>query len=106
MRPHLVVIFHVRQQHGTEVSLTEYNKLVNAFPAQMQQKPFKFELFRKCWVNSRYLLVVKQSQEAETEPQNGKDELRKSPFPRATYRGPHRISAVSFTGCSMARSHH
>ena len=30
MRPYLVVIFHVRQQYMTEVSLAEHNNVVKA----------------------------------------------------------------------------
>ena len=33
MRPYLVVIVHVRQQHVTEVALTEHNNVVKAFPS-------------------------------------------------------------------------
>ena len=33
MRLYLVVIFHVRQQYVTEVSLAEHNNMVKAFPS-------------------------------------------------------------------------
>jgi hypothetical protein len=34
MRPYLVVIFHVRQQYMTEVSLAEHNNVVKALPSR------------------------------------------------------------------------
>jgi hypothetical protein len=34
MRPYLVVIFHVRQQYMTEVSLAEHNDVVKALSTQ------------------------------------------------------------------------
>src|SRR6202048_3888447 len=40
MRPYLVVITHVRQQDVTEVSLTEHNNVVKAFPSDRTDQPF------------------------------------------------------------------
>jgi hypothetical protein len=40
MRPYLVVIFHVRQQYMTEVSLAEHNNVVKAFPSDRADQPF------------------------------------------------------------------
>src|ERR1700726_4156521 len=40
MRPYLVVIFHVRQQYMTEVSLAEHNNVVNALPPDRTDQPF------------------------------------------------------------------
>jgi hypothetical protein len=39
MRPYLVVIVHVRQQHVTEVALTEHNNVVKAFPSDRTDQP-------------------------------------------------------------------
>ena len=33
MRPYLIMIFHVRQQHVTQLSLAEHNNVVKAFPS-------------------------------------------------------------------------
>src|SRR5258708_16105010 len=41
MRPHLVVIIHVRQQHVTEVSLAEHNNVVKAFSSDRTNQPFR-----------------------------------------------------------------
>src|SRR5712672_205021 len=40
MRPYLVVIFHVRQQYMTEVSLAEHNNVVKALPSDRTDQPF------------------------------------------------------------------
>ena len=40
MRPYLVVIFHVRQQYMTEVSLAEHNTVVKALPSDRTNQPF------------------------------------------------------------------
>src|ERR1700726_3097012 len=40
MRPYLVVIFHVRQQYMTEVSLAEHNNVVQALPSDRTDQPF------------------------------------------------------------------
>src|ERR1700723_3216677 len=40
MRPYLVVIFHVRQQYITEVSLAEHNNVVKALPSDRTDQPF------------------------------------------------------------------
>src|SRR6202140_405141 len=40
MRPYLVVIFHVRQQYMTEVSLAEHNNVVKALPSDRPYQPF------------------------------------------------------------------
>src|ERR1700737_1336198 len=39
-RPYLVVIFHVRQQYMTEVSLAEHNNVVKALPSDRTDQPF------------------------------------------------------------------
>src|SRR6266436_2023903 len=40
MRPYLVVVVQVRQQYVTEVSLTEHNNVVKAFPSDRTDQPF------------------------------------------------------------------
>src|SRR5664279_5037586 len=40
MRPYLVVIFHVRQQYMTEVSLAEHNNVVKALPSDRTDQTF------------------------------------------------------------------
>src|ERR1700761_6089457 len=40
MRPYLVVITHVRQQHVTEVSLAQGDNVVKAFPSDRADQPF------------------------------------------------------------------
>src|SRR6266403_1603208 len=53
MRRYLVVIVHVRQQHVTEVSLTEHNNVVKAFPSDRTDQPFSICVLpwgtRRCW---------------------------------------------------------
>src|SRR5260221_24601 len=39
MRPYLVVIFHVRQQYMTEVSLAEHHNVVKALPSDRSDQP-------------------------------------------------------------------
>jgi hypothetical protein len=46
MRPYLVVIFHVRQQHVTEVSLAEHNNVVKAgIPVGSNRLAFQHKRF-------------------------------------------------------------
>src|ERR1700674_1712785 len=40
MRPYVVVIFHVRQQYMTEVSLAVHNNVVKALPSDRTDQPF------------------------------------------------------------------
>src|SRR3981189_1743040 len=53
MRPYLVVIFHVRQQKMTEVSLAEHNNVVKALPSDRTDQPFGICVLpwgaRRCW---------------------------------------------------------
>src|SRR6266481_8761945 len=44
MRPYLVVIVHVRQQHVTEVALAEHNNVVKAFPSDRTDRPFTISI--------------------------------------------------------------
>src|ERR1700680_2554539 len=53
MRAGLIVIFHVRQQDVTEVSLAEHNNVVKAFPSDRTDQPFGICVLprgaRRCW---------------------------------------------------------
>src|SRR5712675_965758 len=50
MRPYLVVIVHVRQQHVTEVALTEHNNVVKAVPSDRTDQPFGISILpRGAW---------------------------------------------------------
>src|ERR1700687_1360123 len=40
MRAYLIIIFHVRQQYMTEVSLAEHNNVVKALPSDRTDQPF------------------------------------------------------------------
>src|SRR6267142_4464025 len=40
MRAHLIIIFQVRQQHMSEVPLSEHNNVVKAFPSDRTDQPF------------------------------------------------------------------
>jgi len=40
MRAGAIVIFHVTEQRVTEVALTEYNNVVEAFPSDRTDQPF------------------------------------------------------------------
>ena len=44
MRAGPIVIFHVREQHVTEVALAEYNNMVKAFPADRTDQPFSISI--------------------------------------------------------------
>ena len=44
MCPYLIVIFHVRQQHVTEVLLAEHYNVVKAFPADRTDQPFSISV--------------------------------------------------------------
>src|ERR1700736_4266495 len=44
MRPYLVVIFHVREQYVTEVSLAQHNNVVKAFPSDRTDQPFSISI--------------------------------------------------------------
>src|SRR5258707_6070338 len=40
MRAYLIIIFQVRQQHMSEVPLSEHNNVVKAFPSDRTDQPF------------------------------------------------------------------
>src|SRR6266436_5980757 len=40
MRAYLIIVFQVRQQHMSEVPLSEHNNVVKAFPSDRTDQPF------------------------------------------------------------------
>src|SRR6266403_4346960 len=44
MRAHLIVVFHVRQQHMTEMPLAEHDNVVEAFPSDRTDQPFSISV--------------------------------------------------------------
>jgi len=61
MRPYLVVIFHVRQQYMTEVSLAEHNNVVKALPSDRTDQPFGISVVKSSQLHSYCLIGRKPS---------------------------------------------
>ena len=61
MRPYLVVIFHVRQQYMTEVSLAEHNNVVKALPSDRTDQPFGISVVTSGQLHSYRLIRRKPS---------------------------------------------
>src|SRR5258708_11760585 len=50
MRAYLIIIFQVRQQHMSEVPLSEHNNVVKAFPSDRTDQPFGVSILpRGAW---------------------------------------------------------
>src|SRR5258706_1539576 len=50
MRAYLIIIFQVRQQHMSEVQLSEHNNVVKAFPSDRTDQPFGISILpRGAW---------------------------------------------------------
>src|SRR6266851_7266970 len=50
MRAYLIIIFQIRQQHMSEVPLSEHNNVVKAFPSDRTDQPFGISILpRGAW---------------------------------------------------------
>src|SRR5712675_3084119 len=90
MRPYLVVIFHVRQQYMTEVSLAEHNNVVKALPSDRTDQPFGiFVLPRGAW-RCRPVTNAHRSKSSDEDIAIGliaiADQIVGSPFPAEGFR--------------------
>src|ERR1700738_571139 len=90
MRPYLVVIIHVRQQNVTEVSLAEYNDVVNTFPADRTDQPFSICVLprgtRRCWSVADAYRSESADKDFTIGPVPVTNEIAGSLFPAACFR--------------------
>ena len=53
VRAYLIVVFHVRQQDVTQMSFTQDDDVINAFPADRTDEPLSISVLpwgaRRCW---------------------------------------------------------
>src|ERR1700753_1070970 len=90
MRPYLVVIFHVRQQDMTEVSLAEHNHVVKALPSDRTDQPFGISVLpwgaRRCRPATNGQLSRASDEDFTIGPIPVTDQVAGSLFPTACFR--------------------
>src|SRR6202049_376358 len=90
MRPYLVVIFHVRQQYMTEVSLAEHNNVVKALPSDRTDQPFGISVLpwgaRRCRPVTKSQLSKSLDEDLTIGPIPVTDQVAGSLFPTACFR--------------------
>src|SRR6202162_3162400 len=90
MRPYLVVIFHVRQQYMTEVSLAEHNNVVKALPSDRTDQSFSICVLPRGTRRCRSVANAHRSKSTDKDPTIGPvpvtNEIAGSLFPAAGLR--------------------
>ena len=61
MRAYLIVVFHVRQQHMTEMPLAEHDNVVEAFPSDRTDQSFGIPVVKSSQLHSYRLIGRKPS---------------------------------------------
>src|SRR6201985_366875 len=90
MRARVIVIFHVRQQDVTEVSLAEHNNVVKAFPSDRTDQPFSISILPRGARRRRSIADAYRSESADKNLPKGaataENEIEGSFFPAAGFR--------------------
>src|ERR1700688_3986083 len=90
MRPYLVVIFHVRQQYMTEVSLAEHNNVVKALPSDRTDQSFSICVLPRGTRRCRSVANAHRSKSTDKDltigPVPVTNEIAGSLFPPACFR--------------------
>src|SRR6202140_79424 len=90
MRAYLIIIFEVRQQHMSEVPLSEHNNVVKAFPSDRTDQPFGISILpRGAW--RRWSVANAHRSKSSDEdiaigPIAIADQIVGSPFPAESFR--------------------
>src|SRR6266403_1481671 len=90
MRTHLVVVFHVRQQHMTKMPLAEHNNVVKAFPSDRTDQPFSISVLprgtRRCWPVANACRSESADKNLTIGPVPVTNEIARRLFPPACFR--------------------
>jgi hypothetical protein len=90
MRAYLIIIFQIRQQHMSEVPLSEHNNVVKAFPSDRTDQPFGISILpRGAW--RRWSVANAHRSKSSDEdiaigPIAIADQIVGSPFPAESFR--------------------
>src|SRR5258708_2137538 len=90
MRAYLIIIFQIRQQHMSEVPLSEHNNVVKAFPSDRTDQPFSISILpRGAW--RRWSVANAHRSKSSDEdiaigPIAIADQIVGSPFPSESFR--------------------
>src|SRR6266481_2320450 len=90
MRSHLVIVFQVRQQHMSEVPLSEHNNVVKAFPSDRTDQPFGTSILPRGAWRCRPVANAHRSKSSDEDfaigPIPVTDQIAGSLFPTACFR--------------------
>src|ERR1700693_3890926 len=90
MRAYLIIIFQVRQQHMSEVPLSEHNNVVKAFPSDRTDQPFGISVLPRGARRRRSIANAHWSKPSDEDltigPVPVTNEIAGSLFPAADFR--------------------
>src|ERR1700680_1914086 len=90
MRAYLIIIFQVRQQHMSEVPLSEHNNVVKAFPSDRTDQPFGISILPRGARRRRSIADAYRSESADKDltigPVPVTNEIAGSLFPATCFR--------------------
>src|SRR6202158_49793 len=90
MRAYLIIIFQIRQQHMSEVPLSEHNNVVKAFPSDRTDQPFGISILPRGawrrWSVANAHRSKSSDEELTKDPVPIADQIAGSLFPAACFR--------------------